>query len=152
MAADTLFVADQCTDERYQIKHTKSGEKVIVDREATVEYIFNIYYWYPTCPPLTLYKLMVYRCVNVGALAGIATTFMEKDIGFWAAFLMPTAFFAVGIVLFQWNGKHYGRFSLAVPSLSASNTTSRPSPGAQEYPDDCLSSDVVWCTRRRKHG
>ena len=39
-------LADQCTDEPYTIKYTKSGEKVIVDREATVEYIFNIYYWY----------------------------------------------------------------------------------------------------------
>ena len=38
-------LADQCTDEPYKIKYTKSGEKVIVDREATVEYIFNIYYW-----------------------------------------------------------------------------------------------------------
>ncbi|TAQ87321.1 hypothetical protein B7494_g4358 [Chlorociboria aeruginascens] len=78
------FIADQCTDEAHFISYTKSGEKVIVSREATVEYIFNIYYW----------------CVNAGALAGIATTFMEKDIGFWAAFLMPSCFLAAAVVLF----------------------------------------------------
>lgn len=44
--------ADQCTDEPYTIKYTKSGEKVIVDREATVEYIFNVYYWCVLAFPL----------------------------------------------------------------------------------------------------
>lgn len=38
-------LADQCTDDPFTISYTKSREKVVVDREATIEYIFNIYYW-----------------------------------------------------------------------------------------------------------
>ncbi|KAI4211153.1 MAG: hypothetical protein LQ351_006053 [Letrouitia transgressa] len=37
-------LADQCTDDPFTISYTKSREKVVVDREATIEYIFNIYY------------------------------------------------------------------------------------------------------------
>lgn len=56
------------------------------------------------------------RCVNVGALAGIATTFMEKDIGFWAAFLMPTSVFAFGVLIFLLNQRRYDRFR--IPKLN----------------------------------
>ena len=114
-------LADQCTDEPYTIKYTKSGEKVIVDREATVEYIFNIYYW---CVWLFLRwylaKTDYCRCVNVGALSGIATTFMEKDVGYWAAFLMPTSVFAFGIIVFHLNRGRYGTVSL--PQVPTNNS------------------------------
>ena len=43
------------------------------------------------------------RCVNAGALPGIATTFMQKDVGYWAAFLMRTSVFALGIIVFHFN-------------------------------------------------
>ena len=106
-------LADQCTDEPYTIKYTSSGEKVIVDREATVEYIFNIYYW---CVLHFLRwhigKTKYCRCVNAGALSGIATTFLEKDVGYWAAFLMPTSVFALGIIVFHFNQGRYGTVSL----------------------------------------
>ena len=105
-------LADQCTDELYTIKYTESGEKVIVDREATVEYIFNIYYW------CVWHFVRWYlsgtdncRCVNAGVLSGIATTFMEKDVGYWAAFLMPTSVFAFGITVFHLNRGRYGAVS-----------------------------------------
>jgi hypothetical protein len=32
----------------------------------------------------------------VGSLAGIATTFLEKDVGFWVAYLLPLCVLAVG--------------------------------------------------------
>lgn len=46
----------------------------------------------------------------MGALAGIGTTFMEKEIDFWAAFLMPSGVFAVGVVIFVLNNHRYGIF------------------------------------------
>ena len=51
----------------------KSGEKVIVDPEATVQRIMLIFY----------------ALVNVGAFFALATTYAEKDVGYWLAFLCP---------------------------------------------------------------
>jgi len=65
----------------------------------------------------------VFRCVNVGALSGIATTFIEKDVGFWAAYLMPTAVFAVGIVIFHLNRHHYGLPFLIAQEPNIADTT-----------------------------
>ena len=33
-------------------------------------------------------KLIPYSMINIGSLAGIATTFLEKDVGFWSANLL----------------------------------------------------------------
>jgi POT family proton-dependent oligopeptide transporter len=32
----------------------------------------------------------------VGSLAGVATTFLEKDVGFWVAYLLPLCVLAAG--------------------------------------------------------
>lgn len=50
----------------------KTGEKVIVDPETTINRI-------------TLY---FYAFVNVGALFPITTVYAEKLIGFWLAFIL----------------------------------------------------------------
>ena len=118
-------LADQCTDELYTIKYTGSGEKVIVDKEVTVEYIFNIYYW---CVGLFLRRYLAEtdycRCVNAGALLGIATTFMEKDVGYWAAFLMPTSVFAFVIIVFHLNRGRYG--AVSPPQVSTNKHSLTP--------------------------
>lgn len=52
MAADfertprLISAADQYTEQALRIKTTKSGERVVVDRELTIQYIYNLYYWY----------------------------------------------------------------------------------------------------------
>ena len=38
--------AEQCGASENHIEETKTGERVIVDADATREYAFNIYYWY----------------------------------------------------------------------------------------------------------
>jgi POT family proton-dependent oligopeptide transporter len=40
------------------------------------------------------------RGVNIGGLSGIATTSLEKNYGFWTAFLLPlcSLFFSVDIL------------------------------------------------------
>lgn len=55
----------------------KTGEKVIVDPESTVQRMMLIFY----------------ALINVGAFFAIATTYAEKRIGFWLAFLLPTIVF-----------------------------------------------------------
>ncbi|PNP44997.1 hypothetical protein TGAMA5MH_03412 [Trichoderma gamsii] len=72
------IVADQYKDQRQLIKTLKSGEKVIVDPETTIQRVFLIFY----------------AAVNVGAFFAIATTYTEKYVGFWLSFLLP------GIVYF----------------------------------------------------
>lgn len=66
-------VLDQYVHQREYTMVLKSGEKVIKDPEATVQRVMLIFY----------------GLVNVGAFFGLATTYCEKDVGYWLAFLTP---------------------------------------------------------------
>ena len=66
-------VLDQYAHQREYTKVLKSGEKVIMDPEATVQRVMLIFY----------------GLVNVGAFFALATTYCEKDVGYWLAFLAP---------------------------------------------------------------
>ncbi|CAN6619063.1 peptide transporter Ptr2p [Trichomonascus vanleenenianus] len=76
------MIADQYTNTKPFVKELKSGERVIVDPAVTVESLFLIFYF----------------CINFGSLSSIATTNLEKDVDFWAGFLLPFLFFFVGIL------------------------------------------------------
>ncbi|KAL7818536.1 POT family domain-containing protein [Trichoderma gracile] len=71
-------VIDQYTNQRPAIKTLKTGEKVIIDPERTIQRVMLIFY----------------AMINVGAFFAIATTYTEKYVGFWLSFLLP------GIVYF----------------------------------------------------
>ncbi|KII83949.1 hypothetical protein PLICRDRAFT_432976 [Plicaturopsis crispa FD-325 SS-3] len=66
-------VVDQYTQQKPYVKTLKSGERVIVDPETTVQRIM----------------LTFYGMINVGAFFGLATAYAEKDIGYWLAYLIP---------------------------------------------------------------
>lgn len=66
-------VLDQYTNQRQVVKTLESGERVIVDPERTIQRIMLIFY----------------AMINVGAFFAIATTYAEKYVGFWLAFLLP---------------------------------------------------------------
>ncbi|KAF2093282.1 putative MFS peptide transporter [Rhizodiscina lignyota] len=72
------IVLDQYQHQREYVKVLKSGEKVLVDPETTIQRI----------------TLLFYAFVNIGAFFAIATTYAEKRVGYWLAFLLP------GIVYF----------------------------------------------------
>jgi POT family proton-dependent oligopeptide transporter len=59
--------------------------RVIVSPQATYQKLFNMFYW----------------GINCGSLAAIVTIVLEQQVGFWAAFLLPTLVFipCIGIVL-----------------------------------------------------
>ena len=66
-------VLDQYVHQKEYTKVLKSGEKVIMDPESTVQRIMLIFY----------------GLINIGAFFALATTYCEKDVGYWLAFLMP---------------------------------------------------------------
>lgn len=43
--------------------------------------------------------MLFYLCINVGALSPIATTLLEKHVGFWSAYLLPMLLFFVGFIV-----------------------------------------------------
>ncbi|CAP79556.1 Pc23g00620 [Penicillium rubens Wisconsin 54-1255] len=79
------FIADQYTESDMRIRTNKQGQKVVEDRELTIQYIYNVYYW----------------MVNVGSLGSVATTLMEKYIGFWSAYLLDLCAVAICVLVVQ---------------------------------------------------
>ncbi|KAF4212575.1 hypothetical protein CNMCM8980_000756 [Aspergillus fumigatiaffinis] len=76
------FIAEQYTETTPKVKVLKNGRKVIMDRELTIQYIYNVYYW----------------MVNIGGLSALITTILEKYVGYWVAYLLPLCMMALSIV------------------------------------------------------
>jgi hypothetical protein len=64
-------ILDQIKYQKAYIQVSKAGERVIVDPEATAQRVMLLFYGF----------------VNVGAFFLIATSYTEKYVGYWAAFL-----------------------------------------------------------------
>jgi dipeptide/tripeptide permease len=78
----------------------KSGEKVIVDPESTIQRMMLIFY----------------GLVNVGAFFAIATTYSEKHVGYWLVFLLPGVIYFLLPILLALN---YKRTVKVAPSETA---------------------------------
>lgn len=87
----STLIAEQYTNTRPFVRTLKSGERVIVDPGTTVEFIYSVFYW----------------CINIGSLSAIATTELEKNVDFWAAYLLPFCFFFVAIFVLIIGKKKY---------------------------------------------
>lgn len=85
------LIADQYTRKRMAIKVLDNGERVIIDPAVTISRIYLIFYW----------------CINIGALSLLATPYMERDIGFWSAYLMCLCVFLVGFATLLFGRKQY---------------------------------------------
>ncbi|KAL1971303.1 hypothetical protein VTN77DRAFT_255 [Rasamsonia byssochlamydoides] len=78
-------VLDQHRHQKQYTKVLKSGEKVIVDPEVTVQRTMLIFY----------------AMVNVGAFYAVATAWCERLVGYWLAYLLAgIIYFLLPIVLF----------------------------------------------------
>ncbi|KAG9234915.1 putative peptide transporter PTR2 [Amylocarpus encephaloides] len=66
-------VLDQNPHKKPHVITKKDGSKVVVDPEASSE---SIMLWF-------------YMIVNVGGFFGVATSYLAKDVGFWASYLLP---------------------------------------------------------------
>jgi POT family proton-dependent oligopeptide transporter len=83
------LLCDQSPVQRPTLKTTSSGERVIVDPQATVQRYFLVFYW----------------CINVGSFWMIVTSYTERLVGFWLAFLLPTAIYLVVPAVFLYARK-----------------------------------------------
>ena len=68
------------------VKEIKSGEKVIIDPEATTE---RAMLWF-------------YLLINIGGFMGVATAYCEKYVGWWLAFLIPLILYLPLPALLWW--------------------------------------------------
>ncbi|KAJ5502782.1 hypothetical protein N7463_005656 [Penicillium fimorum] len=66
------IILDQIRHKKAYTKQLKSGEKVIVDPDATT----------------TRTMLIFYGFINIGAFFMLATTYVEKYVGYWLSFLL----------------------------------------------------------------
>ncbi|KAI0814711.1 MFS general substrate transporter [Xylaria sp. FL0064] len=73
---------DQIPETSPKVKRKKDGQLIVTDRKLTIQYVFHGYYW----------------MVNIAALSSIATTLVEKHVDFWAAYLLATGIFLLGII------------------------------------------------------
>ncbi|OZJ03127.1 hypothetical protein BZG36_03878 [Bifiguratus adelaidae] len=85
------LVAEQYKSKTPFVSTLKSGERVIVTPQATYQKIFNFFYW----------------GINVGSLSAIATTELEKNVGYWPAYLLPTLMFIPAITTVILGRKRY---------------------------------------------
>ncbi|EGV60397.1 peptide transporter ptr2 [Yamadazyma tenuis] len=76
------LIADQVPKEKPYIKIMESGERVVVDPALTIQNVFMIFYF----------------MINIGSLSVVATTQLEKHVGFWAAYLLPFCFFFLAVI------------------------------------------------------
>lgn len=67
------LLCDQSPVKRPVIRTLASGERVILDPQTTVTRYLLIFYW----------------CINVGAFFAVATSYTERLVGFWLAYLEP---------------------------------------------------------------
>ncbi|KAI1331830.1 POT family protein [Xylariaceae sp. FL0255] len=78
------MLIDQYKHQKEYTKVLKSGEKVLVDPESTINRICLIFYAF----------------VNIGAFFEIAAVYIEKYKGYWQAYLAPGAiYFALPVLL-----------------------------------------------------
>ncbi|WVQ62925.1 uncharacterized protein L199_001074 [Kwoniella botswanensis] len=67
------LLCDQIPNRHPVIKTLKSGERVIIDPGVTVE----------------RWLLIFYACINIGGFFAVATSYAERLVGFWLAYLLP---------------------------------------------------------------
>ncbi|PLB37576.1 peptide MFS transporter [Aspergillus candidus] len=77
------LIAEQYKRKKMAVSTTKKGERIILDPALTIQRIYMIFY----------------GCINIGSLSLLATPYMERDVGFWSAFLLCLCMFFVGTVV-----------------------------------------------------
>ncbi|KAM5442617.1 hypothetical protein MferCBS31731_002496 [Microsporum ferrugineum] len=77
------LIAEQYTGPQERILVLGSGEKVVIDRDLTLQRIFTMFFLY----------------INVGSLASLASTTIEQKYGFSVAFALPTIVFLIGLII-----------------------------------------------------
>ncbi|KAL1391874.1 putative MFS peptide transporter Ptr2 [Phyllosticta capitalensis] len=85
------LIADQYKRRRMEVKTLPTGERVIIDPGVTIQRIYMIFY----------------LCINCGSLSLLATPYMERDVGFWSAYLLCLLIFLCGLTVLLLGKKFY---------------------------------------------
>ena len=85
------LIADQYIRRKMAVQTTAKGERVIISPAATIQRSYTIFY----------------GCINAGCLSMLATPYLERDVGFWTAYLMCTLVFFIGIGILVFGRKKY---------------------------------------------
>jgi POT family proton-dependent oligopeptide transporter len=100
------FLADQYTKKQPRIETLSSGEKVIIDYELTLQYIYNLYFWIG----------------NLGSLSWFGTVFIEKRYGFAEAYGLTLGLMIVALLMLisgkQWFVQVPHKDNLIVPQAT----------------------------------
>ncbi|ORX58075.1 PTR2-domain-containing protein [Hesseltinella vesiculosa] len=87
----STLVAEQVQTRTPFVRTKKNGKRVIVTPQATYQQLFNMFYW----------------GINAGSLSAIATTELEKNVGFWSAYLLPLCMFVPCLCIIIFGRKIY---------------------------------------------
>ncbi|PSN69745.1 putative MFS peptide transporter Ptr2 [Corynespora cassiicola Philippines] len=86
------LIADQYSRRQMALStDPKTGERVIIDPAITIQRIYMIFYF----------------CINLGSLSLLATPYMERDVGYWSAYVMCLGIFLVGTLVLVLGRKVY---------------------------------------------
>ncbi|KZO91330.1 hypothetical protein CALVIDRAFT_602345 [Calocera viscosa TUFC12733] len=80
------MIADQSTVKTQRIRVLPSDERVIEDPAITVQKLLHLYYW----------------AINLGDFVTLGTSYAEKKVGFWLAFLIPAILYLIMPVCMIW--------------------------------------------------
>ena len=100
------LLLDQYKEQHDVVKVLPSGEKVIVDREKSLQRVTLYFYW----------------SINIGSFFQLATSYMERRIGFWFAFFIPIIIYMIVPAVFWYL---QSRITVMDPQGSALTNTSR---------------------------
>ncbi|ODV94660.1 hypothetical protein PACTADRAFT_50520 [Pachysolen tannophilus NRRL Y-2460] len=87
------LLMDQYPEQTDVVKVLPTGESIIIDRQATLERMTLVFYW----------------AINIGAFLQLATSYCEKRIGFWLAYLVPGILYMLMPFVLIWLNKRMVR-------------------------------------------
>lgn len=88
----SALIADQYDETVLKIAY-KNGERVVIDRDVTIHYVYSIYFW----------------LANVASLGMIPSSLLEKYVSFWSSYIMTTGVLCLSFLVL-WLGKpHFGK-------------------------------------------
>lgn len=105
-----IETGDQYNFYKAQVVRSRKGEIVVVDRTLTLQYIYNLFYWQVTGLTLTSNRSADWqRMTNIAALVLVPSTFLERLVGFWAAYLIGPAALCIALGLLIIYRKSFGK-------------------------------------------
>ncbi|TFK95693.1 peptide transporter PTR2B [Pterulicium gracile] len=109
-------------------------------------------------PPLTIQSIYLYfyAAINLGAAGAISASFLARDNGYWAAFLVPTAIFCVVPVVLAVGKKKYvvtpPRGSILLETLRVLRMAMAPAWSLNPaYTCRVIKSDGFWDAAKPSH-